>query len=234
MSRWAIVLAGGIFCLALTVFADVTATSTDIDNDTMIPDNGASSDGVVSIISILDVEIIQDVSFTIHDLKHSSLGDLVAQVRYVGTGTGNGGGNNPNSAPLFFRVGVEGTALPGDKSNLLGDYTFTSNFLVDPDTSLWSEAANTAEEDVVDPNINYYASDATGAFFDIKKHWFGGTTSGDWELKLIDQNDFGSEIGSFDGWTINFDSTTAIPEPAGATAIFVGGIAILLRRRRNG
>ena len=215
------------FCLTAGTSAQIVATSTDLADNTMIPDDGPGSDGIVSIINIMENEIIKDISVTVNDLQHSSLGDLTIELRYLGPVTTN----NFGTAPLLDRVGVEGTGLPGDKSNLDGNYSFTSNFGTDPDISFWSEAANTPEDEVVNPDIDYFASDDTGNFFDIGDFFAGNSTFGQWELRIADLNDLGNEIGSVDSFTINFESN-AVPEPSTAAILCLAGLGLATRRRR--
>lgn len=207
-----------------TAHSDIIQTSTDIAENTDIPDDGPGTDGIVSIINIMENEIIEDVCVTLNGIEHTSLGDLTAEIRYLGP---NNGGTSPY-VPLFDRVAVEGTGLPGDNSNLFGNYTFTSD---STDQDFWSEAASTPEEIVVNAGFDYFASDDTGAFFDIGAAFAGGTTAGQWEFRIRDLNDLGDEVGRIDSWTLEL-KTSVVPEPTSAVLLCLSGFAMAMRRRR--
>lgn len=187
-----------------------------------ILDNGGD---VVSTINITDAGFIQDIRVTILGIQHTNVGDLVAELRYLGPGGPSGPGGQP--AYLFFRPNVDMTNTLGSRGNLDGNYTFTT----DPsDANFWSETA-IPDDETVNDELDYFASDINGDFHDLSgPNFFGGfNTVGEWQLVIRDDNSFGLNEGSVEGWNIKF-VVTPIPEPSAA---LVGALAVLIGFRRS-
>jgi hypothetical protein len=181
---------------------------------------------VLSTITITDPGIIQEIRVTIQGIEHTNVGDLVVELRFLGPGGPSGSGGNP--AYLFFRPNVDSINTLGSRGNLDGDYTFTT----DPtDANFWTESA-IPDDQVVPPELDYFASDTNGDFHDLAgPDFFGGfNTLGDWQLVIRDENAFGNNEGSVVAWTIEF-TATAIPEPT-AGFVFVSLLLLSFRRRR--
>ncbi len=183
---------------------------------------------VFSTITIMESGIIEDISVTIEGIEHTNVGDLIAELRFLGDDPG--GGTVP--AYLFFRANVDGTKLPGSLSNLDGDYTFTTN---DADRDFWSETAGASDDQIVDGTLPFFASDENGDFHDLAADFFGGLNAqGQWQLIITDANGSGNPnlTGSVQGWTLNFE-VSAIPEPGSAVILVVATCATVVRRRRK-
>ena len=216
-----------VFLMTLEVsvgggFAD-TISGEGLFEDVNIPEDGS----VFSTITIMDAGLIEDITITIQGIEHTNVGDLIAELRFLGNDPPPGpGGGNP--AYLFFRPNVDDTDLLGSRGNLDGNYTFTTN---QNDANFWSESA-IPDDDTVDSSLLYFASDTNGDFHDLAgDDFFGGlNTVGLWQLVISDANDFGNNIGSVAGWRIDFGATV-IPEP-GAFVVLAFTVAALVRRRR--
>ena len=213
-----VVASFGDVCLADTIQGQASF------NETQIVDG---DDGVFSTVSIAESGIIQDVSVTIENINHTSVGDLVAELRFLGNGGPSGPGGNP--AYLFFRPNVDDSGLLGSRSNLDGSYTFTTN---GNDSSFWTESS-IPDDEVVNNQIDYFASDADGNFHDLAGPDFfeGFDAQGDWQLVIRDENAFGLNEGSVEGWSIEFH-VNAIPEPSTAVFLMCAASTALLKRRR--
>lgn len=209
------------FLAADVVVGDLIGGSGNFDN-TQILDN---TEGVFSTISIAEQGSIQDISITIEGIQHTSVGDLIAQIRFLGD---NPGGDTPADTPfLFFRPNFKPGFL-GSRSDLDGDYTFTS----DPnDARFWTEAG-IPDDEVIDSDLDYFASDANGDFLDLAGPEFfqGFNTQGDWQIFIFDAEEFGNNEGSVQSWSIQFH-VNPIPEPSSLAAIITAG-AFCLRRKR--
>ncbi len=189
-----------------------------------------NGESVFSTITITQAGLIQDISITIQDIEHTAVGDLVAELRYLGDGSSDGG---VSPAYLFFRPNVGDSMLPGSLANLNGDYTFTT----DPDDRrFWSETA-VPDNVTVDSSLPFFTSDANGDFLDLAgEDFFGGQdTRGEWQLVVSDATLTGNNFGSVQGWTLRFDATV-IPEPSVFLLLCLSccPLAICRHRRRTG
>ncbi len=200
-------------------FADEIVESGTFDSPSL-SDNGEAA---VSTITIMDQGLIQDISVTINNLQHTSVGDLVAELRFVELGGGGGG----NPAYLFFRPNLEPGTI-GSRANVSGNYTFTTD---EDDESFWSESA-IPDDETVDTSLDYFASDENGEFHDLAGPQFFGAMNvqGLWQLYIRDVEDFGNNEGSVEGWTIQFH-VTAIPEPS-CGVLLIAILAFPALRRR--
>lgn len=218
-------------CLVLTcgiASADVIEGTTIFETTELSDDNNQVS----SIINITDTGIVKNISVTINNLEHTSAGDLVAELRFLGPGGPSGPSGEP--AYLFFRPNVDGLPIEGSDSNLNGDYTFTDN---PDDANFWLEAAATNDMETISDQQAYFASDIGGNFNDIGGvggGFFGGfNVAGDWQLIITDANTGINENndGTVTGWTVEFH-VQQVPEPAtGAIVALAAGFAAMRRRR---
>lgn len=216
-----------IFHFAVLVAASLTFVNVSIADEVIASnsfDDGAivdGSDGVFSTVTIQEQGIIEDISVTINGIEHSAVGDLIAELRFLG----DGGPSEP--AYLFFRPNALNGTL-GSRSNLSGDYTFTS----DPDdANFWSESA-IPDDETVPSDLPFFQSDENGDFHDLGGPEFfeGFNSAGQWQLAIIDAEDFGNNEGTVEGFTLQFH-VSAIPEPA-STGIFAAALLMMVRRRR--
>ena len=202
---------------ALSVNADLLTGQGTFDPPA-IPEGGS----IFSTISIADAGILDDISITIQGLSHTNAGDVSAELRF----TGDGGPDDGNPAYVFFRPNFDGVGV-GSEANLGGNYTFTTN---PQDNDFWAESSLPDDEQV--PNQDYFFSDENGDFHDLSsEEFFGGVNpTGEWQLVITDNNAFGNNLGSVQGWELNI---TTIPEPASAAIIVSLASAAMIRRRRS-
>jgi subtilisin-like proprotein convertase family protein len=195
--------AAALMILAAPAYADVQG-GTSNTTPTTITD--ANATGVTSTITIMENELIEDVSFCIEGLNHTWMGDLVATITHVDTGT---------SATLFSRPGKGASAGNGDSSNFI--------FADATNNDLWDEMArgstdydirNTAGS-TTDPQATpfgtYFASAANGARLSLDSIFAGESTQGTWEFNISDRN--ATQVGTYDNVSIKFGSSVVVPEP---------------------
>jgi subtilisin-like proprotein convertase family protein len=196
-----------------------------------IPDgnDGTSTPGVVSRdIVISDPGFISDLTVTITGLNHTYVGDLIATLTNVNTGT---------SVDLFNRIGR--AAAPsygnpfGDNSNFNGTYSFSNAFTAD----IWAAAAGGTTAFTV-PAGDYFASTfktsgATNVAPPSSLALFNGQSlSSTWRLTISDNA--ASDTGSFSGWTLSGQATPVpVPPQAVGTFLFAGLAAVKKRRSRK-
>ena len=176
------------------------------------------SDFISSIIVPVN-ETITDVTVTVN-VEHSWVGDITATLTHVESG---------------FSIDLIPSAL-SDSSNLGID---AGGDNLSPAAYTWSDAgfetigtaaAGGTSSFEIAPGT-YLASDGTatgaGSFASI----FGGdSTFGTWTLTFSD--DANGDDGSINGWSINFTSTPAIPEPSSMALLGLFAAATFSRRRR--
>ena len=229
----ALCAASAMLVLATPSFADVSGR-TNNSNPTTITD--ANATGVFSTVTIMENEIIEDISFCIEGLNHTWAGDLVATLTHV-----DGDASTPDTvATLFGRIGKGSSAGNGDSSNFVGDYIFTDA----TNNNLWSEAGRGSTDydirnttfDAGDPQTNpgaYRTSlITTGAVTSFSEVFRGESTAGLWVFNISDRN--ATQEGTYDNVEVKFVSSPAVPEPGtaglGILACAMFGIA---RRRRK-
>ena len=174
----------------------------------------------ISTVTITEDEVIEDATFTIEGLEHTWIGDLVATVTHVESGT---------TASLFNRVQrFPSTTDTGDSSDVNGNFTFVDGGAGD----LWQEAGTQPNEGVIEGGT-FFASDIAGNPFSLNDTFAGLSTNSEWQLTLTDA--FEREVGSFTAFTVELGTVTAVPEPG--TAVSLGILAMFggtfYRRRKQ-
>jgi hypothetical protein len=207
------------FATVLTVLPAHAATFTGSGAGFTIPDNnptGASSDIVVT-----DNFSSSDITVTLTTLNHTFIGDLIATLTKVDTGT---------TVSLFNRIGRVGTGL-GDSSNFSGTYRFNDAFSGD----IWVVAAGGNSTFNV-PGGDYYPTAVdSGVIVPILPAFAGASSAGTWRLTISDNAVI--DTGSLGSWTLNLvgaSSPTAVPEPGsllGLLALGLVGAGSALRRK---
>ncbi len=223
-----------LFSFALVLFvcgvshADFTVTG----SGGVVPDfnlNSGNPGIFADTIQISNTETIESIEFCIEGLEHDHLGDLTATITY----DDGSGGDPERTGRLFFRTLKAQSNGPGAAARVTGDYFFLDDpALPNQDTSQadwWAEAAsvNNSDTDSVTPG-EYRASGNFGGFVDLDSIFGGGTTQGDWTLRITDEHE--EHVGSLDAWSIHF--ITAVPEPSSALILFGAGAWLLGRRKR--
>jgi hypothetical protein len=208
------------FATVLTVLPAHAATFTGSGAGFTIPDNnptGASSDIVVA-----DNFSIADITVTLTNLNHTFIGDLIATLTKVDTGT---------TVSLFNRIGRVGNTGFGDNSNFSGTYRFNDAFAGD----IWVVAAGGNSTFNV-PGGDYYPTAAnSGALVPILPAFTGASSAGTWRLTISDNAS--ADTGSLGSWTLDLvgaSSPTAVPEPGsllGLLALGLVGAGSALRRK---
>jgi subtilisin-like proprotein convertase family protein len=172
------------------------------------PDNNPA--GATSSIVIGANQTISDVDVTLFGASHTWVGDLIATITHVDTGT---------SVTLFSRTG----GGSGDSSDLGGTYTFS-----DGGDDWWQEAFDRTFAEPLTPGT-YQATDINNIDQFLATAFAGESTAGTWTLFLSDNS--ADDTGSIQSWGLSFTSTV-IPEPASALFLGAAGAALLIRRRR--
>ncbi|MBW4493412.1 MAG: proprotein convertase P-domain-containing protein [Oscillatoria princeps RMCB-10] len=184
-----------------------------------IPDNNAT--GVSSTISITDNFTIADVTVTLNNITHSWMGDLVASLTHLTTGT---------KVNLFDRVGRITSGF-GNSTNLSGNYSFNDTFT----DSLWTTAAGLNSSANI-PSGNYYSTAATGTV-SLLSAFSGQSALGDWQLNIQDRA--GGDTGSLGSWSLTLtpaQPAQPVPEPASAfslLALGAMGAGSMLKRKQQ-
>lgn len=162
---------------------------------------------LVSDIVVPDSFAITDVTVTLDNLTHSWMGDLVATIEHVESGT---------AVTLFQNIG--GGAF-GDSTDFGGTYGFNDAFTGD----IWAEAA-ALDGDGVLPSGEYFASDETGAQTFLSA--FNGIDSaGTWRLTIEDT------FPTLDDGELGAWSVTIVPAPGAMALLGLAGLAGARRRR---
>lgn len=179
-----------------------------------IPDGEPA--GVFSDISITDAFSITNVRVTLNDLNHPWVGDLIASITHLETGT---------SVDLFNRIGRVSGGF-GDSSDFSGDYAFDDAFTGD----LWAVAAALDGNQVI-PSGEYFATTAGSSAQTFLSVFNGQSTAGTWRLSMSDNA--GADVGYLGSWTLTLTHADA-PEPSTLLLGMLGGLLGLgiARRRR--
>ena len=183
-----------------------------------IPDNNTT--GVSSTIAI-GTGIASVQSITLTDISHTWVGDLIITVtapdgsvvdlmRKLGSGTtgGVGDSSNFNAATITFAVGG---------------------------ADMWALATNGANGDTFDipsgtyaPFGNLFTGVASTSYSSSSYASFDNQLAGNWTIKVLDTA--GADTGAIGSWQIE---ATPVPEPATMSALALGAVAMLRRRRSN-
>lgn len=135
-------------------------------------------------------ERITDLTVTISNLSHTWIGDLVASLTHVETGT---------TIDLFNRVGRLNNSGFGNSADFQGSYSFNDAFT----QNLWSTTAVNGKI----PGGNYFTTTSNGTRSSLSA-FNGQNLAGTWRLSIADRAS--GDTGSFSSWSM---SGTAVPVP---------------------
>lgn len=184
---------------------------------------------------VLDINVTDSFNIASFDsvsigLTHTFVGDLIATLTHVPTGT---------TIDLFNRVGRDGSGF-GSSSNLNGTYTFTNLASYGPLNTLRDAVAG--QNDSFDVPSGFYNpttsfSVGTEPVTNLNTAFDGLNVSGIWRLTISDNagGDTGN-ITSF-SFTVNDSGSNSVATPVPATApmallAFTGFVALRRRYRR--
>ncbi|NCR09448.1 MAG: PEP-CTERM sorting domain-containing protein [Microcystis aeruginosa LG13-11] len=218
LSLAGVVFAGTVSAIAsLTVLPASAVSFTGTGAGFNIPDNNAT--GASSTIVVPDSFSITDITVTLNNLTHTYIGDLIATLTHVDTGT---------TVSLFNRIGRVTSGF-GDSSNFGGNYSFNDAFT----GNIWT-VADSGEDDFDIPSGNYFPTGADSSTLVPMLTSLGGSqTAGDWRLTISDNQ--GDDTGALGSWTLNLQGTP-IPEPSsglGLLALGLLGAGAALKRHLN-
>jgi len=182
-----------------------------------IPENNAN--GAFSDITVTDNFQISDVTVSLNNLRHTWIGDLIADITNVNTGT---------TVSLFNRVGASVFNSVGSNSNLRGNYSFN-----DANTGNLRNTALQLNTDQTIPSGNYFPTGVNNTTSSLSA--FNGQSSlGTWRLRISDNAS--DDIGSLRGWNLSLTPQASQPVPEPFTilgSLTAGGIGVALRRKRQ-
>ncbi|WP_169978084.1 proprotein convertase P-domain-containing protein [Tautonia rosea] len=205
----ALLLAGAGFARAETL------TFTGAGGD--IPQSSGGTPGVLtSDIVVSESLAITDVTVTLLGLTHTWVGDLIASLTHVDSGT---------TVDLFNRIDRTGNSGVGDASDFNGDYAFNDAFTGD----LWAAAKGGGNNFDI-PGGDYFATTVEGSV-SLLSAFNGVLAAGTWRLSISDNAD--GDSGSLGSWQLRL---TAIPEPSSIVLVglaSVVGVGVGLHRRRR-
>jgi subtilisin-like proprotein convertase family protein len=194
-------------------FADVSGSSLDAGTfDIGVP--------FTSTIVIGANEIISDVTLTIN-MEHSWIGDITATLTHVESGL------SINLIPAALSDSSNlGVDAGGTDALVPGAYTFS-----DAGTQTLGTAAAGGTSSFEIPLGIYLASNGTATGSASLAALYGGdSTLGSWRIDFSDIA--AGDDGRINGWSINFTSSAAIPEPGSMALLGLLGVACIARRRR--
>jgi subtilisin-like proprotein convertase family protein len=223
LSLAGVVFAGTVSAIAsLTVLPASAVSFTGTGAGFNIPDNNAT--GASSTIVVPDSFSITDITVTLNNLTHAYIGDLIATLTHVDTGT---------TVSLFNRIGRVSSGT-GDSSNFGGNYSFNDAFT----GNIWTVAAS-GDTFFVIPSGNYFPTGAdSSTLVPILTSLGGSQTAGNWRLTISDVDDIST--GALGSWTLNLQETpiapVSVPESGsvlGLLALGLLGAGAALKRHWN-
>ena len=155
------------------------STSSSVRPLRLVGNSGKIPDGIGSFqdsIVVKDNFKINNITVTLTNLEHTWVGDVVARLSHVETGT---------AVDLFRRPGKPQFSSSGYSSDLNGNYSFNDDF-----TGNFDRAA--ATNDVI-PSGEYAAVEALSVFK-------GLSSSGMWELLINDCS--AGDSGCLGSWSL--------------------------------
>ena len=222
LSLAGVVFAGTVSAIAsLTVLPASAVSFTGTGAGFSIPDNNAP--GASSTIVVPDSFSITDITVTLNSLTHTWIGDLIATLTHVDTGT---------TVSLFNRIGRVSAA--GDASNFGGNYSFNDAFT----GNIWAVAASGGSSFVI-PSGNYFPTGAgSSTLVPMLTSLSGELSSGTWRLTISDNQQL--DTGALGSWTLNLQgnpsSPVSVPESTsglGLLALGLLGAAAAFKRHLN-
>ncbi|NCT44717.1 MAG: proprotein convertase P-domain, (modular protein) [Microcystis aeruginosa G11-09] len=224
LSLSGVVLAGTVSAIAgMTVLPASAVTFTGTGTGFNIPDNNAT--GASSTITVPDSFSITDITVTLNSLTHTLIGELIATLTHVDTGT---------TVSLFNRIGKNNNNLDGDDSNFNGTYSFNDAFT----RNLWSVAASGGPSFVI-PSGNYFPTGAgSSTLVPMLTSLSGELSSGTWRLTISDN--LRGDTGALGSWALNLQGNplppVSVPESSsglGLLALGLLGAAAAFKRHLN-
>jgi hypothetical protein len=216
-------LAGVVFASTVSAIASLTVLPASAVSFTgtgagfNIPDNNAT--GASSTIVVPDSFSITDITVTLNSLTHTYVGDLIATLTHVDTGT---------TVSLFNRIGLVSSGA-GDSSNFGGNYSFNDAFT----GNIWAVAASGGSSFVI-PSGNYFPTGAgSSTLVPMLTSLSGELSSGTWRLTISDN--VAADTGALGSWALNLQGTP-IPESSsvlGLLALGLLGAAAAFKRHLN-
>ncbi|MFN9732580.1 MAG: proprotein convertase P-domain-containing protein [Microcystis sp.] len=216
-------LAGVVFASTVSAIASLTVLPASAVSFTgtgagfNIPDNNAT--GASSTIVVPDSFSITDITVTLNSLTHTYVGDLIATLTHVDTGT---------TVSLFNRIGLVSSGA-GDSSNFGGNYSFNDAFT----GNIWAVAASGGSSFVI-PSGNYFPTGAgSSTLVPMLTSLSGELSSGTWRLTISDNEQL--DTGALGSWALNLQGTP-IPESSsvlGLLALGLLGAGAALKRHWN-
>jgi len=217
-------LAGVVFASTVSAIASLTVLPASAVSFTgtgagfNIPDNNAT--GASSTIVVPDSFSITDITVTLNSLTHTHLGDLIATLTHVDTGT---------TVSLFNRIGRVSSGI-GDFRNFGGNYSFNDAFA----GNLW--AVNPSS---VIPSGTYFPTGArSSTLVPMLTSLSGELSSGTWRLTISDNGS--GDTGALGSWALNLQgnpsSPVSVPESTsglGLLALGLLGAAAAFKRHLN-
>ncbi|NCS13392.1 MAG: proprotein convertase P-domain, (modular protein) [Microcystis aeruginosa G13-09] len=215
-------LAGVVFASTVSAIASLTVLPASAVSFTgtgagfNIPDNNAT--GASSTIVVPDSFSITDITVTLNSLTHTYVGDLIATLTHVDTGT---------TVSLFNRIGR--VNIFADSSNFNGTYSFNDAFT----GNIWAVAASGGSSFVI-PSGNYFPTGAgSSTLVPMLTSLSGELSSGTWRLTISDNEQL--DTGALGSWALNLQGTP-IPESSsvlGLLALGLLGAGAALKRHLN-
>lgn len=174
-------------------------------------------------LRVNDSLVVSDLSVTLTNFKHASIGDLIVTLTHQPSGL---------SMSLMDQIGRTTTASSnrGDNSDLNGAYTFA-----DGGANLWAAAAALGSTGKIGggtyaaTGAGIGSTAATGPASLSFSATFGGVDAkGDWVLSISDRAK-GSTLNSDWSWSLG---VTSIPAPGALALLSAAGVITFGRRRR--